>query len=617
MKRSRRNTGKRPAQPNKAQVVTMPEQAPQEKRRQANIRPGGANFTPVPDDVVNTMYMQMAPQVDGTPFYAPGAPIRPIPGITPPQGPRQFSYTPGYNISQLPRGTEQYSFEDLRALATIFDGVQLCQQVWFDYINKLELVIEPRPELVDEDGDISMYADDIQFYQDFFAFPDKDKDLHSWIQAAVKDQLEIDAVAIYVRRDMAGRPYSLDLVDGATIKPLIDDRGRKPALPFPAYEQFVNGVPAALLTTDELIYLKETERTDSVYGKSRVERIILKINQALRKQSKDLARFTDGSIPAGVLKPSLELNWTQEQLELYEQQINNLLGGNDQARARIKVLPRGMDYASTDDPDVHIDLDMWILNITAACHGLTMDELAITATSNRSVGQTQEDVVYRRAMSPLMNRYAKLLTLILKRYFNETRFIVKWRGFEEQEDFNTKAAAYTSLVNAGIQSPTQAAREMHLPLYNDLEIAPFVMTKNGPMFLEDFADPQVRKLQMQAQMAGLQLATSHPGANASNNAQPGQEPGTDGEDDTEDGSDTKPSETRYNAPGDERILNAEYRRWREVAIRDLRAERPIRQFISNLIPSTTLAVGHLALQRCSTPDEVKQFFSAMREQVYA
>lgn len=598
-------------------MVATPEQAPQEKRRQANIKPGGANFTPVPDNVINTMYMQMAPQDNGTPFYAPGAPIRPIPGITPPQGIRQFSYTPGYNISQLPRGTEQYSFEDLRALATIFDGVQLCQQVWFDYINKLELVIEPRPELVDDDGDISIYADDIKFYQDFFAFPDKDKDLHSWLQAAVKDQLEIDAVAIYIRRDLAGRPYSLDLVDGATIKPLIDDRGRKPAPPFPAYEQFVNGVPAALLTTDELIYMKETERTDSVYGKSRVERIILKINQALRKQTKDLARFTDGSIPAGLLKPSLELNWTQEQLEIYEQQVNNLLGGNDQARARIKVLPRGMDYETTDDPDIHIDLDMWILNITAADHGLTMDELAITATSNRSVGQTQEDVVYRRAMSPLMNRYAKLLTLILKRYFNETRFIVKWKGFEAPDDFNTKAAAYKDLVLAGIQSPTQAAREMRLPIYNDAEIPPYILTKNGPLFLEDFADPAIRKLQLQAQISGLQLAASNPGVNASNHSRPGQEPGTDEEDDTEDGSDKKPSDLSLNAPGDERILNAEYRRWREVAIRDLKAERPIRQFVSNLIPATTLAMGYLALKRCDTPDDVKQFFSALKEQVYA
>lgn len=611
MSRSRKYSGKK--QPNKPTLVQ--EAKPQEQRRVPNILPGAVNFTPVNDKVMEAMYMQQAPQNDGTPFLAPGAPIRPIPALTPPQGLRQFAYLPGYNIGQLPRGTEDYTFEDLRALAKVFDGSQLCQQVWFDYISKLELLIEPRPELVDVDGDISEFASDIAFYQDFFAYPDKVLDLHTWMQAAVKDQLEIDAVAIYVRKDKIGRPYALDLVDGATIKPLIDDRGRRPMPPFPAYEQFINGMPAALLTSEDLLYVKETERTDSVYGLPRTQRIILKINQALRKQSKDLMRFTDGSIPAGVLQPSMDLNWSQEQLEMYEQQINNLLGGNDQARARIKVLPRGMEYKTTEEPDIHIDLDMWILNITAACHGLTMDELAITANSNRSVGQSQENVVYRRAMAPLMNRYAKLFTHILKVYFKETRFIIKWRGFEEQEDFAVKAGAYAGLVNSGIQSPTQAAREMGLPIYNDQEVPPFVMTKTGPMFLEDIADPAVRDLQKQAQLAGLNLAITSPGASPSKSSQDGSEGAQDEENDEQDTDENNAEKTPLNAKN--RVNDSEYRRWRDMALNDLKFQRPIRQFQSDIIPGSTLAVGHVALQRCTTPTDVKAFFHSLKERAYA
>jgi Phage portal protein len=613
--RSRKRTGK---QPNKPQL-----QVAQTQRRQPNILPGATNFTPLNDKVMGQMYQQMAPQTNGTPFYAPGAPIRPIPGITPPQGPRQFSVPVGYNISQLPRGTEEYSFDDLRSLASTYDGIQLCEQVWFDYISKLELVIEPLPELIDDEQDISMYQPDIDQYMEFFESPDKEHDLHTWLQMAVRDQLELDALAIYPRKNKIGGLYSLDILDGSTVKPLSDDRGRRPLPPFPAYEQFVYGVPSALLTSDDLIYVKETERTDSFYGRSRVERIILKVNQALRKQSKDLMRFTDGSIPAGVIEPSIDLQWTQEQIEAYETQFNNLLGGNDQLRARIKVLPRGMTYKPTDDPDVHIDLDLFLLNITAACHGLTMDELAITASSNRSVGQTQENVIYRRAMSPLMNRYAKLLTHILRKYFNEKRFVIKWRGFEEVEDFNAQATGMVTLTNAGIISPSRAAHLMHLPVDVELD-SPILMTKSGPILLSDFADPQLRQAQKDAQIAGLQLATQNPGAKPSDPTQPGQDDDDEEEDDIEDGSQKKTSESKPSAnddrmslPDDDRAINLEYRRWRDVAINDVKAGRSVRRFASTLIPSTTLAMGYLALQRCSTPEDVKQFFNAMREAVYA
>lgn len=604
--------------PEVPQVVSTPQTA--NARRQPNILPGATNFKPVNDKVMAQMWQQLGPQKNGTPAYPPGAPIRPIPYITPDEGPRQFEYVINYNVAQLPRATEDYTFGELRQLAKIADAVQLCEQVWFDYISKLELEIVPRPELVDVDGDISAYEADIQYYKDFFAYPDKDHDLHSWLRMAVRDQLEIDALAIFARKNRAGGLYSLDILDGATIKPIIDDRGRKPVDPFPAYEQFVYGVPACFLLRDDLIYVKETERSDSVYGMSRVEKVILKINMALRKQSKDLARFTDGSIPAGIVQQSMDVQWTQEEVEDYEQQLNDNLAGNDVTRARIKVLPKGFDYKPTDDPDVHIDLDLFIINIVAADFGLTMDELAITQNSNKSVGQSQENVVYRRAMQPLMNRYAQLLTMILIKYFKETRFICKFKGYEEQEDFNVKAAAFGGLVTSGIQSPTQAARALNLPIYNDQEIPPYVLTKTGPIFLEDIADPQVRQAQKDAQLAGFQLAKQNPGAKDSSDSQPGQGNEEDQEDDAEDIQNTKPSESSLSAS--ERALTSddlsdEYRRWRSVALNDVKAGKPVRQFISNAIPSTTLAMGHLGLQHCQTPDAVKQFFNAMRTQVYA
>ncbi len=485
---------------------------PQEQRaaRVPHIKEGATNFTPINDKVIQAMYQNMGPQANQDAMYSPGAPLRPVPGLVPKSGPRVYDYTVGYNIGQLPRSTEIYSFADLRALSTMYYGIQMCQQVWFDYISQLELDITPIPSLIGEDGDISMYEDDIETYKEFFAYPDRDHDLHSWIQMAVKDQLEIDAVAIYPRKDRAGRLYSLDLIDAQMVKPLVDDRGRKPQAPFPAYEQFVHGVPACLLTSDDLIYIKETERTDSVYGRSRTERIILNINVALRKQTKDLAHFTDGTLPPGFISPTMDVQWSQEEIEAWEMQLNNVMAGNDELRARLKVLPRGFEYkAVTDSDDIHMELDQFVLNVAAACHGLTMAELAFTDDVNRSTGDSQENVVYRRAMGPLMKRYARLFTMILQKYFGEKRFIVSFKGYEENEDTQAQAATYTQLVGAGILGLTNAAKLLKLPEEPD---APYIgrvfMGKDGPVFLDDMANPAMRDAQNAAKLAGFDMAAN-------------------------------------------------------------------------------------------------------------
>ncbi|HEU0026686.1 MAG TPA: hypothetical protein VFQ25_06180, partial [Ktedonobacterales bacterium] len=82
-------------------------------------------------------------------MLAPGAPIRPTPGLGGPGGgPRQWAFPPGYNIAQLPRSTEQTSFAQLRGLAALYDGIQLCERVYFDLLGRLEPRILPRAELL-------------------------------------------------------------------------------------------------------------------------------------------------------------------------------------------------------------------------------------------------------------------------------------------------------------------------------------------------------------------------------------------------------------------------------------------------------------------------------------
>jgi hypothetical protein len=222
------------------------------------------------------------------------------------------------------------------------------------------------------------------------------------------------------------------------------------------------GLPAGSYTLDEMDYLRETARTESVYGISRVERIIMRVNQALRKQSFDLARFTDGATPLGLIEPPANLTWSPEELETFERLFNGLLAGSDALRVRAKVLPPGAHWQGLQGDDPLLAFDRYLLNITVAAFGLTMDELGFTETSNRSVGQTQEGVIYRRAVAPVIGLVAGFLTRKVRRWL-DPRFTVTFAGFEEPDDFAARAEAFAKLIPLGVVSPAQAARLLRLP----------------------------------------------------------------------------------------------------------------------------------------------------------
>ena len=398
-------------------------------------------------------------------LFPPGEPLQPVAALAGPDGiPRQWAFPASYNITQRPRATEQATFEQLRNLAALYDGIQLCERVYFDLIGRLELRVVPRAEALAEgqDGTSLQWQDDLRRVERFLESPDRSQDLRSWLVAFIRDLLEIDAVAVYTRLTRGGRIYAMELVAGETIRPLLDASGRAPQPPDAAFQQVLYGLPAGLYTLDEMDYLRETARTESPYGISRVERIILRVNQALRKQDFDLARFTDGSAPLGVIQPPADLAWTPEQLETFERAFNGLLAGNDRWRVRAKTLPPGATWHALAGDDPLVEFDRFLLNVTVAAFGLTMDELGFTDTSNRSVGQTQESVIYRRAVAPVAALVAGYLTRKARRWL-DPRVTITFGGFEEPGDFAVRAEAFAKLIPLGVLTPGQAARLLHLP----------------------------------------------------------------------------------------------------------------------------------------------------------
>jgi hypothetical protein len=123
-----------------------------------------------------------------------------------------------------------------------------------------------------------------------------------------------------------------------------------------------------------------------------------------------------------------------------------------------------------------------LLNVTVAAFVLSMDELGFTDTSNRSVGQTQEAVIYRRAIAPVVSLIAGYLTRVVRAEL-DARFTVTFGGFEEPEDFATRAEALSKLIPTGAISPSEAARLLKLPVAR--EVPAYILAGNQVVLVSD------------------------------------------------------------------------------------------------------------------------------------
>jgi hypothetical protein len=200
-------------------------------------------------------------------IFSPGFPLAP----PEPEKVRVWDFPVGVNTVYTPRAYEPVSFAELRALADGHDITRLAIETRKDQIERLDWTIRPRG-----DTRAGKHTDPrIAGLAEFWRRPDGQRPFATWLRELLEDVLVLDAPALEIRRNRAGDITGLDVVDGATIKLLVDDTGRRPLPPAPAFEQVIHGRPWKLLTSDELIYLPRNPRPHRAYGFGPVEQIVM------------------------------------------------------------------------------------------------------------------------------------------------------------------------------------------------------------------------------------------------------------------------------------------------------------------------------------------------------
>lgn len=377
--------------------------------------------------------------------FGPGVPLPVASEIPQPAAPRQFQFPIGVNTTIQPRGEYQQltPFDQLRTLASAYDVAALCIATRIEELQGLKWAVVARDKKAQaaEHGVCDALAA-------YFARPDGQAEYSAWLSMLLYDLFAIDALTLYRRPNRGGGFYGLDVIDGATIKPLVDERGRTVA-----YQQIVYGRPEAEFSPAELIYRPRWTRSFTPYGLPPTELVILRVNTAIRKQALDLAYFTDGNVPAGFMAPPDGL-LDPQQVQQFEEWFNADLQGNDRTRARVKFLPWKAQFQETRPFSYDTKIDDWMMRITCAAYGVTPQELGFTDGVNRANGENLENITYRRGIGPLSIWLKGLFDGIIQRDLGQPQLEWQWH-FGESEDVTRLAQTDAAYLAAGVISPDE------------------------------------------------------------------------------------------------------------------------------------------------------------------
>jgi len=419
--------------------------------------PQGGTATPIAPGLIERARQGVRYIVSGVTPSTWFGPMQPLA----PQAPaavagRQFDYPVGFNLDTRPRAAEPVSFGQLRGLADSLDLLRAVIETRKDQVERLHWSIRRRA-----DSATPARAADrrIAEIEEFFRMPDRANFWSGWLRQVLEDLFVIDAPALYLRRDRAGRLYALEPIDGATVKRLLDADGRTPRHPDPAYQQILHGVPAADLTTRDLIYRPRNLRAHRAYGFSPVEQIAMTVNIALRRQMFQLSYYTEGNVPEALI--GTPESWGPNQIREFQQYWDALLEGNLAQRRHAKFVPGGVakTFIPTKDAELKNDYDEWLARVI--CFAFSISPQPFTDRMNRATAETAQQAALAEGLAPIQTWIKQLVDYIIVTEFGAPDLEFRWRD-DTDPDPETAATVAQIYVASGIKSVNEVRAEIGL-----------------------------------------------------------------------------------------------------------------------------------------------------------
>lgn len=417
--------------------------------------------------------------------FGPGTPV--LPYVKDDELPRVFDYAAGINLYMTPRGGyNQLPFAALRNFADYCDVVRIVIEALKREIRSLEWGIQK----VDEE-DKTDYTNQISELEKFWRKPDGVTEFDGWCNAILEDLFVYDAVTLWLNREGTGKITAIEQIDGSTIRPLLNVRGRVPAPPVPGYMQVLKGRNWQWFTADNLLYRPYNLSINSPYGKSPTEYLILRINETLRRQMAATSYWDQTNVPEAMV--FLPAEWSTEQVKQFQEYFDALLSGNIGALRRLKFLPSpgASPVYEFRRPDAtsNIAFDEWMLKMTCWAFGFLPSEFGLTGgegLGGKGFMDGQENSLYRFGVGPIIQYLQNLFTGVLQQ---QTDLPLCWKfknvGPEEDQLMETQILE-KQLLNGAIDINVWRERIGQKPLP---DAKPFIIVGGSPVLLEDVFNP--------------------------------------------------------------------------------------------------------------------------------
>lgn len=372
--------------------------------------PGGVNPARGPSKYDTQRPDQPLPWIEdvnmGSMWYSPMEPVWPFgpPAYT---TPREWNFPVGYNLNFISErlnlmGTLRGMRQSWGILGTIIETRkdQLLRVPW-------TIQVRGKPKASSKGVDIG---------RNFFRKPDGKLRYGQWSHKLLDDLFTIDAPSIYMDRDLGGRLRNAQVIDGATIFPLIDDAGRRPDTDAeitadginyerrqPAFQQIIYDLPMVNLSEDELIYGMMRPRPNlPVFGFSPIEQIFIEATEAIRKTFYQLEFWRAGSMPELII--TVPDNWTPRQIASFQGHFDALLSGQLTLKSKVRFVPGGMkpfDIKNASGESLWSHRDELLVRL--ACYAMSVSPTPFVQQSNRSTANAAQEASAEEGLYPLMS----------------------------------------------------------------------------------------------------------------------------------------------------------------------------------------------------------------------
>jgi len=456
-------------------------------------------------------WLAMVPFGPGTPM-TPGA-INPLRPDGRPD-PRRYEYQVAQNINITE--TRLTPFKTLRAAADQIDILRRCVEVTKAKVAGLEwdivLAQDASEKIAAESGGDHVramakarveYTDEINRIRTFWENPDRSNGLtfSDWLMTALEEILVIDAWAIWPQKSVGGDLYGFQILDGSTIKPLLDDRGMRPMPPSAAYQQILYGFPRAEFsandddpkadgefTADDLSYLIRNRRTTSVYGYSPVERALPLADIYLRRQQWIRAEYTDGVMPELMFTTDAEWGTNPDLLRAYENILNDDLAGQTEQRKRARLLPSGLTPIGmeTYGEKFKDTLDDYLITSICGHFGVQPNEIGFAPKGGLGGAGFEEgraDTAEALGSQPLVNWISKMLTNLSYTYLKMPRELEFKLMTSRRLDNEANARKSQIEVTSGGKTINERRSELGLPLLDTPQADMPILVGGSGMYL--------------------------------------------------------------------------------------------------------------------------------------